>query len=348
MNQGGTDMRHLVLILVTILATLTASFSALAATEYALAMAGDNITYANPVWSPDGRSIAYVAIQSVPTEPPSKETSIRLATLVGGKWQHRVLVQNADRPVWSPDGKRIAVWTKGGPALVDVATSKTFPLYKSVAYYPMAWSADGRWLLLMPGADSEGQPVVRDMKTGNVLTVSKAHTALWTWDGKLVTAVPEVEGGSEPSILRITDPKTGTFRTVLKGRYIDSLFSPKGAGYVWGRMRKDAPKGEGIYRVDLKSGAILKMISVRAEELTFSPDGKQFAFLGKWAEKSDMVPEINVYLGNTQNWYFKVVSKGAMTPSDTLADKRRYISWSPDSKSIAYITKVGDIRIVKL
>jgi len=350
-------MRTAILLLVVSALLVSLAVCGECATEYVFAQANPEvgIAYTNPVWSPDGRSIAYVALPC--GEPPSNAAvgpagrTIHLATLAGGSWKHRLLAKDADWPVWSPDGKSVAVHQNGLSA-VAVATGKTSLLIKQLPdggiYFPQSWSPNGRYIVAMPTIPEAYKRLVLDIKTSKLLGITVGLSASWTSDSKLLSSVcagPEV---AEVSWLRLTDPTTGNFKTLLKDGCADGVVAPKGAGYAWLWIRHQPPKGEGLYRIDLKTGTLAKTVSCRAEELYWSPDGKQFAFLGKLVERSGMEPQYNLYVGNTQNWYFKIISKGAAKPTGNWEDRLRYVSWSPDSKSIAFVTGTGDIRIVKL
>ena len=312
-------MRILALICISILVS-TLAMSA----ETTLVKATPEITYTNPAWSPSGKSIAFVGMAC---ESPS----IYLATLAGGAWKSKPLIQGADWPVWSPDGKRLA-FNKGGLAVMDLAAGKS-GVKVAGANYPLSWSPNGGYILY----SNEGAAAIMDMKTGKSLPAG-AESA-WMADGKLLTSVS--------GDLLILDPATGKSRVVAKGVSAKRPFIPKGAGYAWAWITENAPRGEGIYSVDLKTGALAKKIAVRAQQIYWSPDGQRFAFLADWSPKAGAEIITCLYMGATRNWEFKVAAKGVGNE----APGRRSlgeVAWSPDSKSIAYVTAEGNISIIKL
>ena len=293
------------------------------ADEIALVRATPDIAYTNPVWSPDGKSMVYV---SYPTGPELATRDTRIARLAGGQWKHKVLAKNADYPIWSPDGKKLAFYL-GGLAVMDLASGKTGA--KSAGkHYPFSWSPNGRYILY--SNDRSQTTMTMDTKAGKHLSFPVGVESVWMADGKLLTSVA--------GDLLVLDLATGKSRIVAKGIGARCPFIPKGASYAWVRISENPPHGKGIYRVDLKTGKLEKQVSMHAKSLYWSPDGKQFAFLADWALDARTPIQTCLYLGSTRNWEFKIAAKGAGNAA----------SWSPDSKSIAYVTAEGDINILKL
>ena len=306
-------MRSTALICILV---LLSALSAAAATV--LMQASPGVAYTNPVWSPNGRSIAYVGVSEA-----DQSRSVYLATL-GGVWKTKPLIQNADSPVWSPDGKKLA-FSLGGLAVMDLATGKS-GVKRAGQYYPLSWSPNGSYLLYT----DEATAAAMDMKTGKHLPLPATTDSGWMADGKLLTSV----GGD----LQIVDPAAGKSSVVACGINAKRPFIPKKASYAWVWIAENAAHGEGIYRVDLKTGKLEKQIAMHAKSLYFSPDGQQFAFLADWALNAQTEKQICLYLGSTRNWEFKIAAKGAGEGA----------SWSPDSQSIAYSTADGSISILRL
>lgn len=99
-------MKHILPVTI-ILVLLLSCASVFCAMEYVFVQANPAAgqTYTNPIWSPNGRSIAYVAVTTRPDSPETPAKNIYIATFSGGKWNHRLVAKDADQPIWSPDGK---------------------------------------------------------------------------------------------------------------------------------------------------------------------------------------------------------------------------------------------------
>ena len=98
-----------------------------------------------PVWSPDGKHIAYFSDKT-----GEYELYIRPS---GGKGEEQMITSDGGgykfNPVWSPDSKKIAYLDKtGGLFIVDKDTKKPVPVAKDertpISSY--SWSPDGKWL----------------------------------------------------------------------------------------------------------------------------------------------------------------------------------------------------------
>ena len=118
---------------------------------------GDVVAPHPPVWSPDGRSLAFVVYEKV-----DPLTAAVYAVGIDGSTQIRIS-DAASGPAWSPDGKRIAVAVPRGPNNADLysfAADGSDPILVSDNLpeswdYPvqpwmgnLSWSPDGSAILL--------------------------------------------------------------------------------------------------------------------------------------------------------------------------------------------------------
>ena len=321
------------LIAIFVLLSTTAAM----ATDVVIVKPVVGITCKSSVWSPDGKSIAFAA------QPAYGAPIIMLATPAGGTWECRPLVKDAFAPVWSPDSKQIACHNNG-MVIVTVATGKVRRLSTDMpdnVWTAQAWSPNGRYLLYALSGIAGPREFVMDLKTGKNAGTSVGEGGAWTNAGKLISWNC-AEG--DAAWIKLNDVAGGASRVLLKGSCARGAFTPKGDAYAYLWLMPSASTGEGIYKIDLKSCKLAKMLALRSEEVIWSKDGTQFATVSKLIPKAGAEPEMNLYVGNSKNWYFKVVSKGLASPNVIGSA----ISWSPDGKSVACATADGGLKIVKL
>jgi hypothetical protein len=104
----------------------------------------DDLQSIRPVWSPDGRSVAYIKNALKP--------ELRVVELEGRARPLRVKIEITNGEIaWFPDGRRIAVESRGGMVAVDVATGRV------QRWLPFAsgliWSRDGTQLAFSAGGE---------------------------------------------------------------------------------------------------------------------------------------------------------------------------------------------------
>lgn len=331
-------MRRTSLLIATIVLLLAAAVTA-APTVLVMPAKDGTVAHLAPVWSPDGRSVAFERYPCAPSAVKdfTGTSNLHVTTLAAGAWKERELLKGADSPVWSPDSKQIACHS-GGLVIVDVASGKVQRLTTDKdgnTHVPTAWAPNGRHLLYRAGATA----AVIDIKAVKNVASSVGEGGAWTNASKLVAWT----SGDEPSI-KLIDLASGSTRTLAKDVSVAGAFVPKGDTFAYLWLRPSPARGEGLYKVDLKSGVLAKLLAIRAEEVAWSKDGAQFATASKLIPKKGAEPEMHLYVGNTKNWAFKSVSKGLVSP----AEVGSAISWSPDGKSIAHAVNDGGIQIVKL
>jgi Ca2+-binding RTX toxin-like protein len=104
----------------------------------------DDLQSIRPIWSPDGRSIAYIKNALKP--------ELRVVELEGRSRPLTVKIEITNGEIaWFPDGRRIAVESGGGMVAVDVATGRV------QRWLPFAsgltWSRDGTRLAFSAGGE---------------------------------------------------------------------------------------------------------------------------------------------------------------------------------------------------
>jgi tricorn protease len=102
----------------------------------------------SPVWSPDGKSVAYFSDASgeyaLHVRPQDGQGEPKVYALKGAGYY--------ERPVWSPDAKRIAfIDNSRTHSIIDLASGKVTkiasePIYGPINTMSCAWSPDSKWL----------------------------------------------------------------------------------------------------------------------------------------------------------------------------------------------------------
>jgi Tol biopolymer transport system component len=164
----------------------------------------------NPVWSPDGKILAF-----------NRDGDIWLRDVAGGEARRLVSDEyprgNAS-PVWSPDGRRIA-FTSGSSGfdqigIVEVATGKVTPLtYEASDHDSPAWSPDGTSVAFIRGngmardlmvAASDGRGGARMLSTGTAVRRSPQFSP----DGRTIAYVEST--GNRTSDIWLMPAQGGT------------------------------------------------------------------------------------------------------------------------------------------
>lgn len=283
-----------------------------------------------PVWSPDGREIAFVR-----------------RTAGGDCWIVRATVENARERVvapcnaddivgfdWTPDGRALlfgSVRGVGGLRMLDLATGVWRELDYDAGPNSLdrgpRFSPDGTWILF--ARDPQFGDVWRVPAQGGVaqrLTRQSGELRGWDWmpDGEGVVLGRRV--GSE-SRLFFLDPVTGQETDLGIDDAQSPDVSPSAKALVFMRRRPEF----GLFRVD-RSPAPAKVVSAPAFESSgrdsqpvVSPDGRQMVF------NSDRS-------GHFHLWWVDLQRPATLRALDTLhPDGQRLPAWSPDSRSLLLV-----------
>ena len=360
-------MRLFTLLALVLVSVLPAG----ADTEYTFIKAdpAKKIVYVNPVWSPVGYSIAYVAARNSTKVGANTvwncPKDLWLATLENGHWKHRLLVKDANGSAWSKDGKKLAI-TRKGLAVLDMRTGKIRQLTRDYdpsvtgqyeakvrLDFPISFSPNGRYLAYERELYESSEYRVFDLMKGKDTGLLLGKSPTWSADSKYVLSAFNWYG-DWPVKTRLvrTNIETRKTETLLAHYRIDWLASPS-AEYAWALVSDpqppdppdsmgypkdelEPPDGPGIYRLDLPSLKLTKLSNIK-EPVILNRDLGRFAFITE-SRPADL------YIGETRHWQFRIVAKEV---AESWLMRTIFASWSPDGKSLAYVTAGGDIQIVK-
>ncbi len=304
-----------------------------------------------PVWSPDGKQIAFLRY---PAHQPFGKTpgTLYVVSPMGGPERRLTDYLTQGSPSWSPDGRWLAVSryrTKGETApesggiqllIVDGREGRTltFPRPPAADLEP-AFSPDGRALAyascddpaMASSCDVYVLPLDRDMRPkgpSRQVTRAKfrARGLTWTRDGRSI--VYGVSSGAHSHLWRISaDGSNSPERVELAG--------PGGIAPTAGRSLDRLVFTRFVLDLHINqlrpgaSAAPLIQSTMVDFQPQYSPDGRRVAFTSDRAEERG-----EVWLADAEGTNVTRLTRG---PGQAQATPR----WSPDGRTIAF-NSVGD------
>ena len=183
-------------------------------------------------------------------------------------------------------------------------------------------------------------PMVKELKVTMLSSTGNVEDAAISRDGKLVAYIPYEYGAYSShafrSSIRMRDLATNneTQLTPDTGAYDDLVFSPDGR-YLYYSDRSDTVANQrSLYRTSIDGGPAEKITDYfppGSRKVTFSPDGKKFAFIRQDERAGSGTLVIANFDGAQEK---SIVTRKA---PDFFPSQSRGASWSPDGKHIVYV-----------
>ena len=313
-----------------------------------------------PVFSPDGKMIAYVDTKN-------------LGRAGGGLWVIPVsdgipkLVANAvnaSSPVWSPDGNMIAFLDDQQICIVPIredggafgeVTKIDVPEGTGGIQFLAGWTPDNKIGAIFRSHTEFGLYTLPATGGTAALVSHGGYPAQprWSPDGKKIFHTNDLDEGSgdwDRYSLAVV-PADGGKITTIPIQFVEKIIkptwgggnnvSPDGKMIVFsGQTKKDSTWRWQIWTLPVDGGTPKQLtkppVSVLNGFPCWSPDGKSIAYVSANADKVDSkgFDEVNIYTVKTDGGDPKVMT----LDSDSV--KFSPIAWSPDGKFIAYFSTV--------
>jgi TolB protein len=296
-----------------------------------------------PVWAPDGSSVAWVEIGT--GAPPAESTLV--TSRPDGSTRREVVVDTATFFLqWDPTSSRLAYLgsfrgsvgmgvadpgAEGGPVATTLGVGQPFYL---------SWGPEGDQLLIHVGADSLG---TLDLAGGDLEPIANRpgvfHAPVWLEDGRFVYAVHD--GDHQRLVVQEDGRSTELVR--FRGA-IEFVVSPDGRRIAY---RVDAGGGFGtVSVVDMDSARSRAVMDLPTSAFHWSPDGRRLLLMAPTEGDDPTTHRWHVWDGKEPN-----PLGPTFLPSPTYL--REYMPffgqyaqtmtlWSPDGRSFAFPGLIGD------
>jgi Tol biopolymer transport system component len=240
----------------------------------------------DPVWSPDGSTLAFLSERCHPVSDrcPEKSKPASLVVTNPDGSERRELIGGLEDPVtvaWSPDGSRIAIDHDPGPTITVVSVADGRAATLAAGQFPR-WTPDGTAIAYetagVDGADAidlvESDGSGDHALVGRTAAGRSEGPAVWTVDGsQLIYAFQQGilptnrrswvvnRDGSDPHALTIPGP--GDFMSL----------SPDGQSVLWFQRSTVAGTSGHLFATAVDPSAPRRMDFSAGESEQWSPDG---------------------------------------------------------------------------
>jgi len=304
---------------------------------------GIDVETRQPVWSPDGRSVAWAELEL--TDEGGASSRVVTSAPDGSSRTEFPVETGTFFLQWDPTSSRIAYLGNFQDTIgVGVAgrSADGNPVAKTIGKgqpFYLSWSPEGQQLLIHVGSETLG---TLDLE-GNMLPIGDApgifQAPVWLADGRMVYAVTAKDRQS----LVVRDGNRTRKLVAFEGS-IEFVVSPDGERIAY---RVDDGSGlGGIDVVDMRSARSRKVTDAPTSAFHWSPDGGRLLLMTMADEDDPTVHRWQVWDGKATAsigptflpsptfWREYVPFYGQFAQSMTL--------WSPDGASFAFAGLIGD------
>ena len=303
---------------------------------------GQGVEVKQPVWSPDGRSVAWAEFE---VDDSGAHSRVVTSDLEGAARTEFPVETGTFFLQWDPTSSRIAYLgnyrgavgmgvaersADGSPTAMTLGAGRPFYL---------SWSPEGDLLLIHVGSRTLG---TLDLN-GNLEEIGDAPgifgAPVWLADGRMVYAV--IDGQRQTLVVRDGDTPKELVR--FRGA-IEFVASPDGTRIAYRVTGEDGPGGVSV--VNIRSGKSQTATATTTSAFHWSPDGRHLLLMTAVGGGEPAMHRWQIWEGGEATPVGPVFRPSATFLQDYVPFYGQYAQamtlWAPDGRSFAFPGTIGD------